>query len=77
MVGEANAKDLILTARSIKSPEAKDLGLINGFLDEPEGGLTLATRMAALIGQNGPIGVRSAKKGLLFPLLKLSHLSSY
>ncbi len=76
LVGAGMAKQLIYTARNIKSAEAYRIGLVNEvfFADCDEAGnvtvsaqeklLNAAKKMASTIAKNAPIAVRNCKKAI-------------
>ena len=76
LVGEGMAKQMIYTARNIKSDEALRIGLVNAVysatVDESgnvtataqENLLAAAKKMAAGIAANAPIAVRNCKKAI-------------
>ena len=63
LVGAGMAKQMIYTARNIKSDEAYRIGLVNAVypLDEL---YAAAEKMAATIAANAPIAVRACKKAI-------------
>ncbi len=62
-VGVGMAKQLIYTARNIKSAEALRIGLVNAVypIDEL---MPAAKKMASIIASNAPIAVRNCKKAI-------------
>lgn len=62
-VGVGMAKQLIYTARNIKSAEALRIGLVNAVYP-PEGLMPAAKKMAGMIASNAPIAVRNCKKAI-------------
>lgn len=60
LIGVAQAKELIFTARRIGAARALELGLVNHVVDS-ENLLTVAEELAEEIAKNGPIAVRQAK----------------
>jgi len=57
------AMDLLLTARAMGAPEAREVGLIGHVV--PDGGaLDKALEIAAVIGANGPLAVEAIKTSL-------------
>jgi enoyl-CoA hydratase/carnithine racemase len=60
IVGIANAKELIFTARRISAQSALEIGLVNKVV-EPEKLIDASLEMAKEIAQNGPIAVTQAK----------------
>lgn len=63
LVGAARAKDLIFSARRLKSEEALSFGLVNGVAAEG-GALAAAIAAARLVAANGPIAVAAAKAAI-------------
>ena len=59
LIGQANAKDLILTGRRVGADEAKTLGLVNRV-----GTLQTALELAKSITENAPIAVAAAKHAI-------------
>lgn len=62
-VGVGMAKQLIYTARNIKSAEALRIGLVNAVYPLEEL-MTAAKKMAGMIASNAPIAVRNCKKAI-------------
>lgn len=63
LVGPARAKELILTCRRIKAPEAERIGMVNTIVPDKhleEEALKIATR----IGKLPAVAIRMTKKGL-------------
>ncbi len=60
IVGAAKAKELILTARTIKADEALAIGLVNKVV-EPEELMDEAVNMAKAIAANAQVAVRQSK----------------
>ncbi len=63
IVGVGMAKQMIYTARNIKSDEAYRIGLVNAVYAKEEL-LPAAEKMAAGIAKNAPIAVRNCKKAI-------------
>ncbi|MFT3985910.1 MAG: enoyl-CoA hydratase-related protein [Lachnospiraceae bacterium] len=63
IVGVGMAKQMIYTARNIKSDEAYRIGLVNAVYTQEEL-LPAAEKMAAGIAKNAPIAVRNSKKAI-------------
>jgi cyclohexa-1,5-dienecarbonyl-CoA hydratase len=59
VVGQKRAAELVLTARSLTSKEAFDMGLVNGMAADPE---TLVTETLARVQQLSPAALAIAKK---------------
>lgn len=75
LIGEARARDLILTGRRVMGPEAYFLGICDRLVEitEDEKGapgvargkvLEQAVEMAATICEGGPVGIRAAVQAL-------------
>ena len=62
-VGVGMAKQLIYTARNIKSAEALRIGLVNAVYPLEEL-MPAAKKMAGMIASNAPIAVRNCKKAI-------------
>lgn len=62
-VGVGIAKQMIYTARNIKSDEAYRIGLVNAVYT-PEELLDAAKKLASTIAKNAPIAVRNCKKAI-------------
>ena len=63
IVGVGMAKQLIYTARNIKSDEAYRIGLVNAVYPQEEL-LDQAKKMASIIAANAPIAVRNCKQAI-------------
>lgn len=63
LVGMGMAKQLVYTARNIKSDEALRIGLVNAVYPLSEL-YAAAEKMASTIASNAPIAVRAAKKAM-------------
>ena len=63
LVGMGMAKQLVYTARNIKSDEALRIGLVNAVYPLAEL-YAAAEKMASTIASNAPIAVRAAKKAM-------------
>lgn len=63
LVGAGMAKQMIYSARNIKSDEAFRIGLVNAVYTQEEL-LPAAEKMAAGIAKNAPIAVRNCKKAI-------------
>ncbi|MFW6035468.1 MAG: enoyl-CoA hydratase/isomerase family protein [Halothermotrichaceae bacterium] len=63
IVGEAKARELLLTGRTITAEEAYKIGLINLVVDDGEL-LKQASRLALTILENGPLAVIKNKKAI-------------
>jgi enoyl-CoA hydratase/carnithine racemase len=63
LIGEARAKELILTGRRISAAEAASMGLVNEVV-EPERFDARVREVAAEIVGNGPLAVRAAKRAI-------------
>jgi len=59
VVAKAVAKELIFTAREFDGAEAKELGVTSAAVEDP---LQLAYHLGEKIAENGPLGVRNAKR---------------
>lgn len=87
LVGMGKAKELIFTGDIIDATEAKNIGLINQVVDDPEDLLPRAKEIAAKICTKGPVALAMAKaainvgantdihSGLLFE--KLAHTVAF
>ncbi len=64
LVGIGKAKELIFTGDIISAQEAKDIGLINQVVDEPEELMETAMAMAKKIISKGPVAVSLAKAAI-------------
>jgi enoyl-CoA hydratase/carnithine racemase len=64
VVGEAHARDLLLTGRVVDADEALRIGLVSRVL-EPEGFLEGVLEIAAGVAANAPIATRLTKLALL------------
>ena len=62
-VGKAKAKELILTAKTIRADEALRLGLVNQVVPDGEE-LRAAKDVAMQIASKAPLAVRAAKKAI-------------
>jgi enoyl-CoA hydratase/carnithine racemase len=63
LVGRGKAKELIFTGRRIAAAEAAAIGLVN-HVYPLEGLMEESRKLAALIGEGGPIAVQQAKKAI-------------
>ena len=63
LVGMGKAKELIFSARTVKAPEALEMGLVNAVYP-PEALLPAAKQLAARIARNAPIAVRACKAAM-------------
>ena len=63
LVGTGKAKELIFSARTVKAPEALEMGLVNAVYP-PEALLPAAKQLAARIARNAPIAVRACKAAM-------------
>ena len=63
LVGMGRAKELIFSARTVKAPEALQMGLVNAVYP-PEELLPAARKLAARIAKNAPIAVRACKAAM-------------
>jgi methylglutaconyl-CoA hydratase len=61
LIGMAKAKSLILTGRTIKAPEALELGILNEIGEDEE---VLALKWAAEVCKCAPISLTQAKRAL-------------
>ncbi|HEY4065296.1 MAG TPA: enoyl-CoA hydratase-related protein [Burkholderiaceae bacterium] len=59
-IGKARALDMILTGRTVSAPEALAIGLVEHVVADAEL-LPRALALAALMAENAPVAVRSAK----------------
>lgn len=64
-VGVAMARELLFTAKMIKAPEAKDLGLVNKVVPQDGDVVEEAVKTATAIAEKGPYAIRIAKRMLL------------
>ncbi len=62
LVGRQQAKELIYSAKKIKGPEAKRIGLVLELFDTQKELRDHCFQMAKTIAQNSPLGVGTAKK---------------
>jgi enoyl-CoA hydratase/carnithine racemase len=62
-VGRGKAKELIFTGRRIAAAEALAIGLVN-HVYPPEDLMEEGRKLAAAIGEGGPIAVQQAKKAI-------------
>lgn len=63
LISVGKAKEMIYTARNIKSEEAYRIGLVNAVYPQEEL-MEQALKMASNIAKNAPIAVRAAKKAI-------------
>ena len=63
LVGMGKAKELIFSARTVKAPEALEMGLVNAVYPAEEL-LPAARKLAARIARNAPIAVRACKAAM-------------
>lgn len=63
LIGPGYAKQMIYTARNIKSAEALRIGLVNSVV-APEELMPTAEKLASQIAANAPIAVRQCKKAV-------------
>ncbi|HFU3707965.1 TPA: enoyl-CoA hydratase-related protein [Streptococcus suis] len=79
LIGISKAKELILTARNVKGPEALALGIIN-YMVEPEKLMEVAEKIAHSIIKNAPLAVEKAKHvisvGIELPLQSAIRLET-
>lgn len=61
LIGPANAKDILFTARQIDGPAASDMGLVNQTLPDKDVA-DFVRNLAERIGANAPLSVRASKK---------------
>jgi len=64
LVGMGKAKELIYTGDIITAQEAKEIGLVNQVVEEPEQLMEAAMAMAAKIMSKGPLAVSFAKAAI-------------
>jgi len=64
LVGLGKAKELTLTGDIINADEAKEIGLVNTVIDEPEDLLPTAKKVAQKIIAKGPMAIALAKKAI-------------
>lgn len=64
LIGNALAKELILTGRRIDAAEALRIGLTNYVENDAELAMTKAEELAKLITNAGPIAIRAAKAAI-------------
>lgn len=66
-VGSQRARELILTARNVKAPEAVQLGLALGILEpnEKQSFLEQVVVIAENMAKNGPVALQLAKRAIL------------
>ena len=63
LVGMGKAKELIFSARTVKAPEALEMGLVNAVYP-PEELLPAARKLAQRIAKTAPIAVRACKAAM-------------
>ena len=63
LVGRGKAKELIFSARTVKAPEALEMGLVNAVYP-PSELLPAAKQLAERIARNAPIAVRACKAAM-------------
>lgn len=63
LIGMGKAKELIYSARTVKAPEALEMGLVNAVYPAEEL-LPAAKKLAARIVKNAPIAVRACKAAM-------------
>ena len=64
LIGLAKAKELILTGKRFKAPETLGYGILNYVEKEYEQAYNKALELARTVNENGPVGVKMAKKSL-------------
>lgn len=64
LLGTGRVQDLLLTARFIKAEEAKVIGLVSEVLDDAEGVLSHADKLAQRISEHAPLTMMATKEGL-------------
>ena len=63
LISEGMANELILSGRKIKAAQAKEIGLVN-HVYPLESLMAEANKLASMIANNAPIGVRTAKEAV-------------
>ena len=63
LIGMGKAKELIFSARTVKAPEALEMGLVNAVYPAEEL-LPAARKLAERIARNAPIAVRACKAAM-------------
>ena len=63
LVGVQRARELVLTGRMVKAPEAKDLGIALEVV-EPGQAVARALEILGTVAQKGPVAVRFAKQAI-------------
>lgn len=69
LVGEAKAKDLLLTGKIVDANQAFKLGLVQ-YTAEPEEGMPMALRIAGQIAEGGQTALHMTKQTVNFTLYK-------
>lgn len=63
-MGIAKAKELIFTSKRLSAVEALSIGLLNDIGENDDDCLKKSLAIAQIIGKNGPLAVRMAKKAI-------------
>ena len=61
IIGKGHVAELALTGKDISAARAKEIGLVNDVLPDPDAALAAARGLAAEIAANSPLAVQGTK----------------